>query len=161
MILEGNKWSAISVTRKVRNGYRVGKKVELCKVIKTLYSVSLIFIIKSCFLLLGSHLPSREVIHQHAHHSVDFRGEAITFKATTAGILATLSHCMEVLAQREEAWRRKCEREMEKRRRAEEMLKEVSKEADTRRRVVLVGGPDYEVRSCILGWSGSRLRCVM
>ena len=27
---------------------------------------------------------------------IDFKGEAITFKATTAGILATLSHCIEV-----------------------------------------------------------------
>ncbi|CAN8029155.1 unnamed protein product, partial [Ixodes persulcatus] len=41
---------------------------------------------------------------------VDFRGEAITFKATTAGILATLSHCIDLMAQREDAWKRKLER---------------------------------------------------
>jgi len=30
---------------------------------------------------------------------MDFKGEAITFKATTAGIVATMSHCIELMAQ--------------------------------------------------------------
>jgi len=54
---------------------------------------------------------------------VDFKGEAITFKATTAGILATLNHCLELVAQREEGWRRRVEREIAARRTAEERLK--------------------------------------
>ena len=39
---------------------------------------------------------------------IDFKGEAITFKATTAGILATLSHCIEVRCRHRKigmAWR--------------------------------------------------------
>lgn len=42
--------------------------------------------------------------------SIDFRGEAITFKATTAGIIASLSHCMEVMNKREEYWQKKFEK---------------------------------------------------
>ncbi len=51
---------------------------------------------------------------------MDFKGEAITFKATTAGILATLNHCIELMNQREESWRRKVEREQQARKVAEE-----------------------------------------
>ena len=54
---------------------------------------------------------------------MDFKGEAITFKATTAGILATLAHCIEIMTQREEQWKRKLEREQLARRRLEERLK--------------------------------------
>uniref|UniRef100_A0A8B9FUU6 Ceramide transfer protein n=1 Tax=Amazona collaria TaxID=241587 RepID=A0A8B9FUU6_9PSIT len=35
-------------------------------------------------------------------NGIDFKGEAITFKATTAGILATLSHCIELMVKCEE-----------------------------------------------------------
>lgn len=38
---------------------------------------------------------------------IDFRGEAITFKATTAGIIASLSHCIETMARREDYWQKK------------------------------------------------------
>ncbi|XP_075537899.1 ceramide transfer protein [Dermacentor variabilis] len=74
---------------------------------------------------------------------VDFRGEAITFKATTAGILATLSHCIDLMAQREEAWRRKLEREVDKRKKMEEAYKQAMSEARSQPPAVL-GGPDYE-----------------
>ena len=57
---------------------------------------------------------------QHGAHSVDFKGEAITFKATTAGIVATLTHCLDLMTQREEAWRRRMDREVMARRAAEE-----------------------------------------
>ena len=43
-------------------------------------------------------------------NAVDFRGEAMTFKATTAGIISALSHCIETMAKREEYWQKKCER---------------------------------------------------
>ncbi|CAN7944810.1 unnamed protein product, partial [Ixodes pacificus] len=74
---------------------------------------------------------------------VDFRGEAITFKATTAGILATLSHCIDLMAQREDAWKRKLEREVDKRKKLEEGYKQAVSEARSQPAVVL-GGPDYE-----------------
>ena len=39
--------------------------------------------------------------------SIDFKGEAITFKATTAGIISTLSNCIEIMNKREEHWQKK------------------------------------------------------
>ena len=41
---------------------------------------------------------------------IDFRGEAITFKATTAGILSTLSYCIDAMNKREEYWQKKFEK---------------------------------------------------
>lgn len=73
-------------------------------------------------------------------------------QATTAGILATLGHCVEVMNQREDSFRRRLEREAERRRRLEEKLKQAlaysTQEGHTSAppRVVVMGGPDYEVR---------------
>uniref|UniRef100_A0A674N2N7 Ceramide transfer protein n=1 Tax=Takifugu rubripes TaxID=31033 RepID=A0A674N2N7_TAKRU len=44
-------------------------------------------------------------------NGIDFKGEAITFKATTAGILATLSHCIDLMVKREDSWQRRLEKE--------------------------------------------------
>ena len=41
---------------------------------------------------------------------VDFRGESITFQATTAGILATLQHCIDIMNKREEHWQRRLDK---------------------------------------------------
>ena len=86
-----------------------------------------------------------------AEQSVDFKGEAITFKATSDGVLATLQHCVELMGQREDAWRRRWEKEVEKRRRLQDLYK-ILKEQITvhsgenlRPRVLIHGGPDYEV----------------
>ena len=68
-------------------------------------------------------LVTKDLVLQHGIHAVDFKGEAITFKATTAGILATLAHCIDIMTQREEQWKRKLEREQLARRRLEERLK--------------------------------------
>lgn len=43
-------------------------------------------------------------------NQIDFRGEAITFKATTAGILSSLSHCIDYMSKREEYWQKKFEK---------------------------------------------------
>ena len=43
--------------------------------------------------------------------------------ATTAGILATLTHCIDLMNQREEQWRRRLEREHTARKNAEEKFK--------------------------------------
>lgn len=63
---------------------------------------------------------AREIIHyffivasilqQHGGHAVDFKGEALTFKATTMGIIHTLTHCIELMAQREDAWKKRLEK---------------------------------------------------
>lgn len=42
--------------------------------------------------------------------TVDFKGEAITFKATTAGAISSLSYCIEVMNKREEYWQKKFEK---------------------------------------------------
>lgn len=41
---------------------------------------------------------------------IDFKGEAITFKATTTGILSTLSHCIDIMVKREETWQRRLDK---------------------------------------------------
>ena len=68
----------------------------------------------------------RDVLLQHGLHAVDFKGEAITFKATTTGILATLSYCLELMGQREEQWRRRLEREVLARKDAEDRLRNLA-----------------------------------
>lgn len=74
---------------------------------------------------------------------------SLIVQATTAGILTTLSHCVEVMNQREESFKRRLEREAEKRKRLEEKLKHAlahsTQETQPSRRVVVMGGPDYEV----------------
>lgn len=55
-------------------------------------------------------LISVNILQQHGAHAIDFKGEAYTFKATTAGIIATLGHCIELMTQREEAWKKRLER---------------------------------------------------
>lgn len=76
-------------------------------------------------------------------NGIDFKGEAITFKATTAGILSTLSHCIDLMVKREDSWQKRLDKETEKRRRIEEgyhsALSELKKKSHFR-------GPDYEVR---------------
>ncbi|XP_043256945.1 ceramide transfer protein isoform X1 [Colletes gigas] len=85
-----------------------------------------------------------------AKHSVDFKGEAITFKATSEGVLATLQHCVELMVQREDAWRRRWEKETEKKRKVQELYKTLKDQVamhqgdSPRPRVLIHGGPDYE-----------------
>ncbi|KAM8957486.1 ceramide transfer protein isoform 2-T2 [Lycaon pictus] len=74
-------------------------------------------------------------------NGIDFKGEAITFKATTAGILATLSHCIELMVKREDSWQKRLDKEVEKRRRIEEAYKNAMTELKKKSHF---GGPDYE-----------------
>ncbi|CAN0322444.1 unnamed protein product [Lampetra fluviatilis] len=74
-------------------------------------------------------------------NGLDFKGEAITFKATTAGILATLSHCVELMSKCDESWQKRLDREVEKRRRAEEAYRNTLEEL---KKKSYFNGPDYE-----------------
>uniref|UniRef100_A0A4W5L2N6 Ceramide transfer protein n=1 Tax=Hucho hucho TaxID=62062 RepID=A0A4W5L2N6_9TELE len=74
-------------------------------------------------------------------NGIDFKGEAITFKATTAGILSTLSHCIELMVKREDSWQKRLEKELEKRRRVEDAYKSALSELKKKSHY---GGPDYE-----------------
>ncbi|XP_076322975.1 ceramide transfer protein [Tachypleus tridentatus] len=100
---------------------------------------------RSCRFKDHTHIPhiTKELLSQHGAHAVDFKGEAITFKATTAGILSTLSHCIDIMQQREENWKRRLEKEIEKRRKLDELYKQAVSEAKAQQPIVL-GGPDYE-----------------
>uniref|UniRef100_A0A672N0Z0 Ceramide transfer protein n=1 Tax=Sinocyclocheilus grahami TaxID=75366 RepID=A0A672N0Z0_SINGR len=88
---------------------------------------------------------SKEKLFQCLSHKgingIDFKGEAITFKATTAGILATLSHCIDLMVKREDSWQKRLDKEMEKRRRMEEAYKSALSELKKKSHF---GGPDYE-----------------
>jgi len=84
-------------------------------------------------------------MHSQGMNSPDFKGEALTFKATTAGVLETLAHCLELVSQREDGWRKRLERETERRKRIEELYKQVKIESDKKQKVVVRGGPDFEV----------------
>ncbi|KAK7862762.1 hypothetical protein R5R35_010382 [Gryllus longicercus] len=86
---------------------------------------------------------SKDLILRHGDHAIDFKGEALTFKATTAGIIATLQHCLEVVGQREDMWRRRMEKEMERRRKVEELYRQAKQEAASTR-VVVHSSPDFE-----------------
>lgn len=87
-----------------------------------------------------------------AEQSVDFKGEAITFKATSEGVLATLQHCVELMVQREDAWHRRWEKEVERKRKVQELYKALKEQVtmqqsdSPRPRVLIHGGPDYEVK---------------
>lgn len=72
---------------------------------------------------------------------MDFKGEAITFKATTAGILATITHCIDLMQQREESWRKRLELETEKRKKLEELVRLGNINESAPKRIL---GPDYE-----------------
>ncbi|XP_044734973.1 ceramide transfer protein isoform X1 [Chrysoperla carnea] len=73
---------------------------------------------------------------------VDFKGEAITFEATTSGVLETLDHCLDLVIQREDVWRKKLEREIERRKRIEAVYKTIQSKFDHVR--TSHPGPDLE-----------------
>ncbi|XP_006624111.1 ceramide transfer protein isoform X1 [Apis dorsata] len=91
-----------------------------------------------------------ETMFNPAEQSIDFKGEAITFKATSEGVLATLQHCVELMVQREDAWRRRWEKEVERKRKVQELYKALKEQVtmqqsdSPRPRVLIHGGPDYE-----------------
>uniref|UniRef100_A0A3Q0T6F6 Ceramide transporter 1a n=1 Tax=Amphilophus citrinellus TaxID=61819 RepID=A0A3Q0T6F6_AMPCI len=74
-------------------------------------------------------------------NGIDFKGEAITFKATTAGILSTLSHCIELMVKREDSWQKRLDKELEKRRKVEDAYRSALSELKKKSHY---GGPDYE-----------------
>ncbi|XP_062516998.1 ceramide transfer protein-like isoform X2 [Corticium candelabrum] len=71
---------------------------------------------------------------------VDYRGEAFTFKATTAGVLSMLSHCVELMNKREDQWKSRLKKERERRLK----LKEDYESALSQAKRGIMAGPDYE-----------------
>ncbi|CAG9830160.1 unnamed protein product [Diabrotica balteata] len=73
---------------------------------------------------------------------VDFKGEAITFKSTTTAVIETLEHCSDLMSQREESWRKRLDKEIEKRKRAETLSQSYFTQIQKIRNVH--PGPDLE-----------------
>jgi len=97
---------------------------------------------------------SDETIQEQGLQAVDFRGEALTFKATTAGVLARLQHCLDLFNQSQDCWRKRFEREVEKRKKLEELYKKALEDIEQQKKPTLlqqfssekrsVLGPDYQ-----------------
>ncbi|GAA50299.1 goodpasture-antigen-binding protein kinase, partial [Clonorchis sinensis] len=92
----------------------------------------------------------QRILKQHGAHAPDFRGESHMFKATAVGILTNLSHTIELMVQHEEQWRKRLEREAEKRRRLEETQRAMAQEMAHLRHLIAnrtlfnLVGPDFE-----------------
>lgn len=87
----------------------------------------------------GGSNPAGTISHSRA---IDFKGEAMTFKATTTGVLETLEHCLEMVRQSEDVWRKRLERELDRRRRLEENIRTFRSHGP---RSAVHAGPDCEV----------------
>lgn len=80
----------------------------------------------------------------HGAMSLDFKGEAFTFKSTTSGVLYNMSHCIELMQQREEFWEKKLAHEVEKRKKLEDQVRELSANGTKKGNAIIVTGPDFE-----------------
>ncbi|KAK4473346.1 hypothetical protein MN116_004506 [Schistosoma mekongi] len=89
----------------------------------------------------------RRILQQHGGHALDFKGEAHMFKAITAGILTNLSHSVEMMQQHEEQWRKRLEREIERRRRLEETQKAMTQELLHLRSLIGLSTTTYMITS--------------
>ncbi|XP_003373952.1 collagen type IV alpha-3-binding protein [Trichinella spiralis] len=103
--------------------------------------------------MLNAHANGTTVHHReeptipNAKRAADFRSEALTFKATTAGILPLLQHCTDLVQQSEDAWKRRLEQETDRRKRADDNCRQLALELQklhVDRSSLAFGGPDYE-----------------
>ena len=102
----------------------------------------------------GMHSTSKRVNnHENSCDKIDFRAEAITFKATANGILFSLSNCIDTLSRSEENWRKRLDKEQAARKRAEELYRKAIAEAEPTvksetpsrpTQMVIMKSPDYE-----------------
>lgn len=61
--------------------------------------------------------------NEHGFNSVDFKGEAITFRETSSGLMVTLNYCLDIVTHKEDQLKKKLDKEFEKRKKLEEELK--------------------------------------
>ncbi|CAL8105523.1 unnamed protein product [Calicophoron daubneyi] len=78
----------------------------------------------------------RRILKRNGAMAPDFRGEGHMFKATAAGILANLTDTIEMMQQSEEQWRRRFEREVERKRRLEETQRAMAQELAQLRQLI-------------------------
>ncbi|CAF1464416.1 unnamed protein product [Adineta steineri] len=75
----------------------------------------------------------------HAAMAVDFKGEALTFKATTDGVIHNLAFSIELMQKREDIWRKKYDKELERRKKFQDLYSKVNKQ-----KTPAFGSPDSE-----------------
>jgi len=151
MSLTSNTLSAHSNSSKVRQQALAEKLSEcetfrdiLCRQIDTLQSYfDVCSTIATSLNTEDRKHCSTDLLQQHGLQSVDLKGEAITFKATTAGLLATLQYCTELMGQREDHLKRRLEKEQLGRRQAEEKVRRLEALGERENRQGR-SGPDYE-----------------
>ncbi|CAF4247928.1 unnamed protein product [Rotaria socialis] len=102
--------------------------------------LSSIFIFYQCFIFLNKYLGiDRSALGDHAAMAVDFKGEALTFKATTDGVIHNLTFSIELMQKREETWRIKYEKELERRKKFQDLYTNI-----VNQKIPALGSPDAE-----------------
>ncbi|CAF1278431.1 unnamed protein product [Rotaria magnacalcarata] len=81
----------------------------------------------------------RLALDDHAAMAIDFKGEALTFKATTDGVIHNVAFSIELMQKREDVWRKKYEKELERRKRFQDLYNQINK-----KKVPAFGSPDAE-----------------
>lgn len=60
---------------------------------------------------------------EHGLTAVDFKGEAITFRETSSGLMVALNHCLDIVTQKEDQLKKRLDKEFDKRKKVEDELK--------------------------------------
>ena len=109
------------------------------------------------------------MLAEQGAQAIDFRGEALTFKATTTGVLTRLQQCLDLFNQSQDNWRKRLEKEVDKRKKIEGLYKQTLEElrqaienkshsailghpqvqyqqqvSAESKRILMMGGPDYQ-----------------
>lgn len=74
-------------------------------------------------------------------NGIDFKGEVIIFKVIIVGIFVIFFYCIELMVKCEDSWQKRLDKEIEKKRRIEEVYKNVMIEF---KKKFYFGGLDYE-----------------
>lgn len=83
-------------------------------------------------------------LNQSSLSSLDFRGEAINFKATTDSLLETLSAVLEIMQHKEDLYAKKFEQDLDRKRRLDEMRQQLNSQTNGNNHpTVFDCGPDY------------------
>lgn len=83
---------------------------------------------------------------QSSLSSLDFKGEAINFRATTDSLLESLNAALEIMQQKEELYAKKLDQDLERKKKFEEMRQQLNcltANSQANGQNVFNGGPDY------------------
>ncbi|XP_067644956.1 ceramide transfer protein isoform X1 [Eurosta solidaginis] len=74
---------------------------------------------------------------------IDFKGESITFRATASGVLTTLQHCLDIIAESDDLWQKKFDRERNRLKLTQAQNRKYKEEIEKLKRISYPG-PDLE-----------------